>query len=1580
MGKYLKRITDYRISSRLYFLGTVLVVFLALIAYTSHLLFNSGKALNIIANKELLFVKTFDSGIEEFYKYELSGGNSSPDRSISDFRDAGKMAFTFAKIDSLISVMPENVWENYFYNIFSEGYENDMELAKITKSRIKFLGRLNRQTMGKLQGIAINSFLLCNRIQASIDIYNQGKTETELPEIQNEFSQIHGLTQAFTTEIYSLNDYISGLLKKVMISLVLVLSAITFVITRRISVSISKPVYQLVENFKKIATGNLKSTVNIDSQNEIGELSNAFSKIQVGLQNIIAYSQQVSKGDYKTRLPLKSDEDELSIALNKMITRLERAKNEADREHHLQAGLGKLDDQTRGNYTVSELAGRIITFLCDFLDVQMGALYIYDEISKQLNLAGSTGLNLEEVKEKVSLGEGLVGKAATQDSLQILNTRNKFSKIYSATGEMEPANLYLLPLHYNKQLQAVIELAPIYELTELNIEFLKLADARISITLNAAVARARHKELLDRTLEQAEILKQREEELSRKLEENNIMQERLQREKALLDAMLKTLPDYVYFKDTNSKFLRISQSMVKLFKAESTEQIIGKDDFDFHPRKAAQIYFDEEQEIIRSGKGFIDIIRQGINENGDELWTSVTKLPMYDETGTCIGTFGISKDVTDIKKLEMEVHERNRELVNNQKELEQNIAEKDRLQSELVWEKSLLDALMQNIPDSIYFKDKESRFVKISKSLVSLFGVSRSEEIEGKTDFDFQSPEHAREAYDDEQRIIKTQKPVIGIVEKEIFNGRERFVSTTKLPLLNSKGEVLGTFGISRDITMLKKLELEIKKQNEILQTQQEELKVSNEELKSQEEELRVANEELAEHTRILRENERSLQQQQEELRVVNEDLEAKTVELEEQKKEISNKNDSLLAIQEELKQKASELELSSRYKSEFLANMSHELRTPLNSMLILSKLIANNKKGNLDEEQLKSINIIHKSGNDLLSLINEILDLSKIEAGKMTYEFEDVDIREIETEIQQSFKPVASGKRLSLEINKARSFPKTIYTDRQRLMQVIKNLLSNALKFTGKGGIKVTFVIPPDKINFIRSDLKHENACSIAVEDTGVGIPKNKVDDIFEAFKQADGSISRKFGGTGLGLSISRQLAHALGGEIHLKSTEGVGSVFTVYLPIQREVVQDEIQTGSKKTEEGKSEPLSMELPVAGQTAIPVFIDDDRNTGNDQVAVLIIHPDKEKAETLLHLSHKRKFRALVAANIKDGIILAEEFLPNAIILSANLKDLDEFNNLRENKATKHLPVHLVTKIEDTTFDSLEELKTPESIDTQNFIQNLEHKIRREYNQVLVVEDNPATLEAIHMLFKDEDIIIHDAKNGQQAYDLITTKTFDCIILDLGLPDFSGQELLKRLDSEQFPIPNVIIHTARELSEKEQRELHKYSDSIVIKGVKSDERLLDEVTLFLHQVATTLPTNIKPLFPDGFGNDAFKGKKILIVDDDIRNIFALAQILEEKEMEVLEAENGEIALEILKNNKNTDLILMDIMMPVMDGYETMKKIRSTRGIENIPIITLTAKAMKEDYQKAINNGANDYISKPVDIDKLFSLLKIWLFK
>ncbi|HAH26268.1 MAG TPA: hypothetical protein DCL77_21300, partial [Prolixibacteraceae bacterium] len=754
-------------------------------------------------------------------------------------------------------------------------------------------------------------------------------------------------------------------------------------------------------------------------------------------------------------------------------------------------------------------------------------------------------------------------------------------------------------------------------------------------------------------------------------------------------------------------------------------------------------------------------------------------------------------------------------------------------------------------------------------------------------------------------------------------------------------------------------------------------------ELQVQQEELRVANEELVEHTQVLTESEKRLQVQQEELRVANEELEERTRQLEIQKDDISLKNKELTDTRDKLELKAKELQLSSQYKSEFLANMSHELRTPLNSLLILSNLLGNNKKGNLTEDQVQSARIIHKSGTDLLHLINEVLDLSKIEAGKMNIEMNDVKTIEIKEEILMNFNATAEDKKIRFEVRLAAGFPAEIETDRYRLMQILRNLLSNAFKFTSTGSVSVDLMPTPLEHLFRNPSLTVPNSCCIKVTDTGVGIPAEKIEAIFEAFQQADGSISRQFGGTGLGLSISKELIRMLGGEIQLESKVGQGSSFYIYLPVKQSL-DSEGNESKRMHPEPPMEKMNGEVQsnkTVLKTALPVFIEDDREQALNEPTVLIIHPSQKQAEKFVQQARAKNYKVIAAANIQDGILLAGRFHPMAIMLALELvanKGWQNYQKLKAHPLICKLPIHLISPIEYIGPVEETKLKTLETVEFADALKQMESHLISHSKQILVVEDDLETRFLVKELLKELDIVIREAKLAEDAYQIMTSETFDCIILDLGLPDYSGKELLEKLKTNGIPIPKVIIYTGKELSKEELKDLNNYTNTIILKGIKSDERLMDEITLFLHQVLKSNPgVKVKTTTVDDI---LFKGKKILVVDDEIRNVFALGKVLEEKDIEVLEAENGKMAIDMLNEIKGIDLVLMDVMMPVMNGYDAMRIIRNSPGIKDIPIICLTAKAMKEDHENALKNGANDYLSKPLNEEKLFAMLKIWLYK
>jgi len=738
-------------------------------------------------------------------------------------------------------------------------------------------------------------------------------------------------------------------------------------------------------------------------------------------------------------------------------------------------------------------------------------------------------------------------------------------------------------------------------------------------------------------------------------------------------------------------------------------------------------------------------------------------------------------------------------------------------------------------------------------------------------------------------------------------------------------------------------------------------------------------------------EQKEELQAQEEELRVTNQELEKNAQLLEEQSERIEEKNRELEQAAEVIRKKAADLEVASRYKSEFLANMSHELRTPLNSMLILSQSLAENTAARLSPEEVESAQIIFKSGNDLLNLINEILDLSKIEAGKMTVNYDNVQVSSIADNIYSLYKPSAVSKSLEFTVTVQPGCPMTVRTDQQRIEQIIKNLVSNALKFTSRGSVTVSFAQTAENFAFRNPSLKNKPTLSIEVADTGIGIPADKQAAIFEAFQQADGSTSRKFGGTGLGLSISRELAKLLGGEIHLKSETGKGSQFILVIPAGSQTEKKE-EPVEKPVSQPVGQPVAQPVPHMPPAFIPeAFISDDRDEiSPSDLVILIIEDDPKFAEILVKECHKQHFKCLVAGTGEDGLVLADKYQPSAIVLDIMLPGIDGWGvleNIKRNPRIRHIPVHMMSSL-DETMDAYQKgaigyLQKPVTTDSLGkAFGRIEHFIDRKMKRLMIVEDNANMRTAIRQLLKGEDVEISEVSSAAECKKLLVSEEFDCIVLDLGLPDQSGMELLADIrDMNLSFVPPIVVYTGQELTREQNEELTKYTQSIIIKGVRSEERLLDETTLFLHRIVRDLPQQQQNIIRKIYeSEDVFNGKQVLLVDDDMRNIFALGKVFEEKGIRVLKAANGKKALEILETNDEIDAILMDIMMPEMDGYEAMGEIRKNPRFAKTPIIALTAKAMKEDRQKCLDAGASDYISKPVDINKLITLLRVWMKK
>lgn len=768
------------------------------------------------------------------------------------------------------------------------------------------------------------------------------------------------------------------------------------------------------------------------------------------------------------------------------------------------------------------------------------------------------------------------------------------------------------------------------------------------------------------------------------------------------------------------------------------------------------------------------------------------------------------------------------------------------------------------------------------------------------------------------------------------------------------------------------------------LQDALEETQRQANELQAQSEELRVSNEELEEQGRALRESQVRLEQQQVELEQTNSQLE-------EQAQTLENQRDELARAGALLETKASELEQASQYKSDFLANMSHELRTPLNSLLILSKLLGDNAEGNLNPDQVKFARTIESSGNDLLTLINDILDLSKIEAGHIQVQPEPVALQRMVADIRQMFQPIAGQKALAFEVEIAPDCPRVIDTDRMRVEQILKNLLSNAFKFTAQGSVRLTI------------ETAAEERLAFTVADTGIGMSQEQQSRIFEAFHQADGTISRRYGGTGLGLSISRQLARLLGGRITLESAPEQGSRFTLIIPAQLtvEAASSAAKVPAPATPAPAPAPAPVPEPARVQPVVPRSVtaegwsvEDDRDAlVEGRHVLLIIEDDQVFAGIVAGLSRDMGFQCLIAITAEEAVRLAREYLPSAIVLDLGLPDqsgLTVLDRLKHDDATRHIPIHVVSASDHAqaalSLGAIGYLVKPVKREQlAEVLETLSEKLSTRMRRVLIVEDDPVQRDAVGKLLGSDEVETVGVGTAAACLDKLRTETFDCMVLDLTLPDTSGFALLETLSEEgDHGFPPVIVYTGHDLSADDEQRLRRYSSSIIIKGAKSPERLLDEVSLFLHQVVSELPPEQRSMIQKARNRDAvLEGRRILIVEDDVRNVYSLTSVLEPRGAIVQIARNGQEAIDALAASTGAaesriDLVLMDVMMPVMDGISATRQIRRDAQWNQLPILMLTAKAMPDDQQKCLEAGANDYMAKPIDVDKLLSLVRVWM--
>ncbi|MFZ6028853.1 MAG: response regulator [Chloroflexota bacterium] len=1112
----------------------------------------------------------------------------------------------------------------------------------------------------------------------------------------------------------------------------------------------------------------------------------------------------------------------------------------------------------------------------------------------------------------------------------------------------------------------------------------------------------------------------------------------LARQQYVLDTFMDNIPDRVYFKDTESRILRANKAHAKKLGLADPAEEIGKSDFDFFPEQEARLKYEQEQSILRTGQALLNIEER--DEKGN--WSLTTKMPLRDENGRIIGTFGISRDITELVKAKQTAEAAKDEAVQARKEALQGKeaaetakeeAEKARRDTEaanrslatqmwLITGQSLLnerlrgeqalDALASNVLQQLcrYLDASNGALYTLDGDTLNLAGAFAYQQNRLSTQLKLGEGTIGQAALEKqpftlhvpEELLVKAPINTTELTPRHFivtpFTYDEQTVGVIELGKLTEFTPTHTAFlEKALESVAVAFLTAQARKRvNALLaQTRQQ-----AEELQTQEEELRATNEELEAQTESLRASEERLKANQVALEAANADLEEKTHVLQKQQDELDRQNQILRDAQAELQRKAEELALASKYKSEFLANMSHELRTPLNSMLILAGMLAKNEGGNLSADQVESAEVIHSGGTDLLNLINEILDLSKVEAGKMEFHFAPMPWHTLINRMQAQFEPVAQRKGLKFHVHIAEETPASIVTDAQRLAQVVKNLLSNAFKFTEQGQVALKIFRPSPDADLSASGLAHDTAIAISVSDTGIGMTPEQQKVVFEAFQQADGSTSRQYGGTGLGLAISREMTQRLGGQVVLESEPGKGSTFTIYLPLKAE---GDPQHALSQVSEDRQQPALHEKrlyppahPVRHpndarrqrQTSSTVIPDDRKKLRPDDKLLLIVEDDPKFARIVLDYAHKKGFKGLITDEGESALALCATYCPAAIILDLKLPGMsgwDVLDALKDDPDLRHIPVHIMS-VDDENLAAYQRgamgflTKPVDRVALEEAFGKIEEFISGEIKSLLLVEDDDTLRRSVKKLLEGADVTIHEAASGKATLDLLTKQHFDCMILDLTLPDISGFELLSRLDNDDsIPKCPVIIYTGKELSEEENQELLKYADSVIVKGVKSPERLLDETALFLHRVVADMPEEKQKTIRKLHNAEMMlQDKQVLIVDDDARNAFALSKLLADKGVKMHIAPNAAKALSMLETLPHIHLILTDIMMPGMDGYEFIHALRQKDRFRKIPVIALTAKAMKGDREKCIQAGANDYLAKPIDPERLFSMLRVWL--
>ena len=1249
-----------------------------------------------------------------------------------------------------------------------------------------------------------------------------------------------------------------------------------------------------------IAEGNYNK--DITPRSDLDTLGLAMQRMTQSLRETLEVVEVVAKGDLSRQIEAKGTDDLLAISMNKMFDSLRINKDENFKTNWLQKGQVSIAETLREENDINSLGEHFLQKLSEYVNAQVGAIYQWleatDTETAHLELAATYAYTRrKQINNKFKLGEGLIGQAAKENKIIIVEKLPKeYIHIRSSLGEIKPRNLILVPFDYRGDLRGVLELGFVEEIDELTQSLL----SSIRESLGAAFENIASQMRLAKQLQETQAL-------ANKIKLNE------QRTSTIIESSLSAMITI----STRGIIESCNQTTETLF-GYSKEEMIGQNVKMLMPESIAvqhDGYLSHYQET-----GVTNIIGQGREltarkKEGTEFYMHLSVSEM--KLGNSISFLGVISDITE----QVIIREKANTLLENLSISEQRTS-------------TILESSLAGI---ITISDR-GIIESCNKTTETLFGYSKEEMLGNNVKM--LMPETRAKQHDGylknyqktgEAKIIGSGREVIA----KHKDGSEFHIhlSVAEMQL----GDKLGYLGTILDIT----------EQVE----QREKVNQSNQELQATTEELET---------------------QKEELHQTNETLNAKTIDLDKQKQ-------TLEISQNELQQQAQELEEASRYKSEFLANMSHELRTPLNSLLILSKLLAENEEGHLSEDEVESAQVIQESGANLLSMINDILDLSKVEAGHMKVHADAIAISELLLFLNNRFKHMAEDKGIKFAVNVQTDTPDIFVSDYSKLGQILTNLISNALKFTDQGSVILS--ITPSPASALLPEI--DKLLTFTVTDTGIGITEQNQQSIFQAFQQADGSSNRKYGGTGLGLSIALSFAKLLGGDIQLVSEIGKGSQFTLFLP---EILPSDEPLTAEPNSPATAQPGTTKATIALKSTPPPIEDDRNQLDPEKQLFLLIEDDANFAKIILDICHQQGAQILLAPDGETGLNLAQSYNITGIILDYKLPGLDGSDvlaSLQSSETTRSIPVHMISAVEDLMdmhqFGGIGQITKPVS-DSQ--IKMVLAKLRDAHElteiSLLIIEDDEAGAIALQKLLAKESENVSRVKTGTQAIAKIKEHHFSAIILDLNLPDMTGFELMQKLaEDELLVLPPVIVYTGKVLSDDEHLQLQHLTKTVVIKSARSPERLLDEVRLFIDHIDNSKKRQLEVVSQQA--NPAkLKNKNLLLVDDDMRNIFALAKVLRKKGLNVRIAPSGEAALKILDEQSDIELVLMDIMMPEMDGYETIQRIRSQQQFQELPIIALTANAMPGDKDKCLNAGANDYLAKPVDVEKLLLQMQIWL--